>query len=343
MNLQQKTFTTPLATTMRQIFQEAIQMGLMLHAEYIKEVNSRQAEALNRLELAGYYQKIIKYLTTALLQLGLTLHEDMIATQKKCKERNILLSNAGRCSNRHRRTSCCLVEQGNTYQPTTNINEHNYSETSHSKQLYISGDSNRLAESMVKSTNAKHGIGLDYSRQFQTNIQTSPLNEAQENKITSRKGNKIRDQNWRGDIIFNQLSIAKAQEIEEQESQIKEMGTNLWRTRRAALSYLTVYFKSTNKNASSLHKRNVVQDARRVLDGMQKMGKSNQQMSVIKGRECSFFVLLIKCKDFIKSPLISSFMKPIVSGIINKPRYSKAWNINKLFDFESLKSNEKTQ
>ncbi|KAA6403716.1 MAG: hypothetical protein EZS28_000759 [Streblomastix strix] len=42
MNLQQKAFTAPLATIMRQIFQEAIQMGLMLHAGYIKEVNSRQ-------------------------------------------------------------------------------------------------------------------------------------------------------------------------------------------------------------------------------------------------------------------------------------------------------------
>ncbi|KAA6403718.1 MAG: hypothetical protein EZS28_000761 [Streblomastix strix] len=121
------------------------------------------------------------------------------------------------------------------------------------------------------------------------------------------------------------------------------MNTNLWRTRRAALSYPTVYFKTTNKNAPSLHKRNIVLDARRTLDGMQKIGKSNQQMIVIKRGECSFFAVLIKCKDFIKSPLISSFMKPIVSGIIKKPRYSKAWNINKLFEFESLKSNEKTQ
>ncbi|KAA6395276.1 MAG: hypothetical protein EZS28_009195, partial [Streblomastix strix] len=170
-----------------------------------------------------------------------------------------------------------------------------------------------------------------------------PLNEAQENETTTRKSNSIRDKNRRGDIIFNQLAIAKHLEIEEQESLIKEMGPNLWRTRRAALSNLDVYLKSKNKNASSLLKGNVVLNVRRALDGMQKMGKSNQQMIAIRRGVCSIFALLISNKDLTRSPLISSFMKLIVSGIIKKPRYSKAWNISKLLDFESIKSNEKTQ
>ncbi|KAA6400283.1 MAG: hypothetical protein EZS28_004192 [Streblomastix strix] len=216
-------------------------------------------------------------------------------------------------------------------------------ETSNSKQLHSSGDSDGLAESMVVTTTEEHGIRLDYSGQFRTNIQRRPLNEAQKNETTSRKSNTVRDKNWRGDIIFNQLAIAKRLQIEEQESLIKEMGPNLWRTRRAALSNLDVYLKSKNKKASSLLRGNVVLNVRRALDGMQKMGKSNQQMIAIRRGICSIFSLLINSEDFTRNPLIQSFMKPIVSGIIKKPRYSKAWNISKLLDFESLKSNEKTQ
>ncbi|KAA6339759.1 MAG: hypothetical protein EZS28_052585, partial [Streblomastix strix] len=85
MNLQRKASAAPLATTMRLIFQEATQMGLMLHAVHIKGVDNRQADALSRLELAGDYQIRTKYLTTALLQLGLTLQEDMFATKSNAK------------------------------------------------------------------------------------------------------------------------------------------------------------------------------------------------------------------------------------------------------------------
>ncbi|KAA6388700.1 MAG: hypothetical protein EZS28_015775, partial [Streblomastix strix] len=149
-----------------------------------------------------------------------------------------------------------------------------------------SSDSDGLAESMMVSATAKHGIGLDYAEQFRTNIHRRPLNEAFKNETSSRKSNTVRDKDWRGDIIFNQLAIAKHLEIEEQESLIKEMGPNLWRTLRTALSDLDVYLKSKNKNTSSL----------------------------LKGNE-----------------------------VLNKLRYSKAWNISKLLDFESLISNEKTQ
>ncbi|KAA6398146.1 MAG: hypothetical protein EZS28_006326 [Streblomastix strix] len=84
-NQQRKTSVAQLATTMRLIFYEAMQMGLMLHALHIKRVDNRQAGAQNRLEQAGDYQKGTKNLTTILLQLGLTLQEEMFEIMKNLK------------------------------------------------------------------------------------------------------------------------------------------------------------------------------------------------------------------------------------------------------------------
>ncbi|KAA6395397.1 MAG: hypothetical protein EZS28_009075 [Streblomastix strix] len=85
MNLQCKASAALLATTMRLIFQEATQMGLMLHAVHIMGVDNKQTDALSRPQLAGVCQIRTKYLTIALLQLGLTLQEDMFATKINAK------------------------------------------------------------------------------------------------------------------------------------------------------------------------------------------------------------------------------------------------------------------
>ncbi|KAA6401048.1 MAG: hypothetical protein EZS28_003427 [Streblomastix strix] len=47
MNLQRKASAAALATTMRLIFQEATQMGLMLHVMHIKGEDKRQDDTLN--------------------------------------------------------------------------------------------------------------------------------------------------------------------------------------------------------------------------------------------------------------------------------------------------------
>ncbi|KAA6392616.1 MAG: hypothetical protein EZS28_011855 [Streblomastix strix] len=60
------------------------------------------------------------------------------------------------------------------------------------------------------------------------------------------------------------------------------MGPHLWRTRKAALPNLDVNLKLKNKKASSILKGNIVFNDCRASDGLQMMGKSNQQMIVIR-------------------------------------------------------------
>ncbi|KAA6368148.1 MAG: hypothetical protein EZS28_036323, partial [Streblomastix strix] len=149
--------------------------------------------------------------------------------------------------------------------------------------------------------------------------------------------------NWNEDLIFNKLATCKHLEVEQQEALIKEMRLNLRRTRRAAIASLDVYLKSKHKKASSTLKGNAVLKIRRALDTMQQMGKSNQQIIAIRRGICSILALLSINKDFTSLPLISSFMKPIVSTRVKKPKYDKVWKISKQLDFESLKSTDKTQ
>ncbi|KAA6400671.1 MAG: hypothetical protein EZS28_003798 [Streblomastix strix] len=261
MNLQRKVSAAPLATTMRLIFQDAMQMGLMLHAVHIMGVDNRQADALNRLELVGDYQIRTKYPTTALLQLGLTLQEYMFATKKNAK-----------C------TIYYSLTQEEAAAGTVGIQD-----VWENKVILINPPLTLIGKVVQKLRTVLNCTAVVIAMDWPNQWWSQQL------------------QNMASDQII----------LEEQESLIWEMGPILWRTRRDALSNQDVYLKSKNKNASSLLKGNVVQNFR--------------------------------TKDFTRSPLISTVMRQIVSGIVKKPRYCKAWNFSMLLDFEGLKSNEKTQ
>ncbi|KAA6402542.1 MAG: putative reverse transcriptase, partial [Streblomastix strix] len=149
MNLQRKASAAPLATTMRLIFQEAVQMGFSLHAVHIKGVDNRT-----------------KYLTTALLQLGLTQQEDMFATKCNAKctiyysptQEEAAAGTGGLqavWSNKTVHINPSLTLMGKVVQKLRTV--------SNCTAVVIAMD---WLKSMVVTTTVDHGIRLDYSGQF---------------------------------------------------------------------------------------------------------------------------------------------------------------------------------
>jgi hypothetical protein len=67
-----------------------------------------------------------------------------------------------------------------------------------------------VVQSVKGSCNADNNIG-----QFGASVQGRKINEEKKKEVAPRKGPRACDKNWRGDIIFKELALAKHLTIRE--------------------------------------------------------------------------------------------------------------------------------
>ncbi|KAA6314662.1 MAG: hypothetical protein EZS28_055545, partial [Streblomastix strix] len=93
-----------------------------------------------------------------------------------------------------------------------------------------------VVQSVKRSCKADSNI-----RQFGVSVQGRKINEEKKNEVAPWKGPRACYKNWRGDVIFKELALAKHLTVREQQQLIEEMSPNLQRLRRAALASLDTY------------------------------------------------------------------------------------------------------
>ncbi|KAA6358094.1 MAG: hypothetical protein EZS28_046379, partial [Streblomastix strix] len=288
-------------------------------------INNRKADALSRLELAGDYEIRIKYLNIVLQSQDLELEADMFATKYNKK-----------CPIYYAPTSDEVAARVGDLQADWN-----------NKSILINPPltlMRKIVRKLLTVKNFKRSCNADSNiRQFKASVQGRKINEEKKDEVAPRKGPRSYDKNWRGNIIFKELALAKHLTIREQWQLIEEMDPNLRRQKSAAFASLDTYLAQKKIKSKQMLKGDVVLNVRRAVDGLQQSKKIVEEMIAIRRDKCSIFSLLTGIKDFTRSPLIYSLMKPLVGKIVKKSRYSKAWDINQLYNYERKKYNDQTQ